>query len=283
MGPFPPCFPRCPFCSPGAGGYTRAGPAWRAAATPVTVVLVRGVPWWGVVSAAVAPVLMVTGWTVAAHLQPYPFDAVSEPVSALAAVGATDRWLMSLTFLVVGACDCVTALALRPARVAGRLTLVAAAAAGVLVALNPERPGVLMPVPHMIWSAAGCLALVAWPVAASRRGDSVPWALRPAVAAAVVAVLFALVAWFAVELASYGGQAGLAERIFGIAQGLWLLAVVVSCRRAAGYFTVKPGISRVSLLKPSSTVISNGTSASAVPGFASSATASEPEAQTRNQ
>jgi hypothetical protein len=30
----------------------------------------RGVPWWGVVSSAAAPVLMVGGWTAAASLQP---------------------------------------------------------------------------------------------------------------------------------------------------------------------------------------------------------------------
>jgi hypothetical membrane protein len=196
-------------------------------------VIVRGVPWWGVVSSAAAPVLMITGWTVAAGLQPHSFDAVAQPVSALAAVGATDRWVMTLTFLVVGACDVVTALALRPARTAGRLTLMAAAVAGVLVAANPEHPGTTMPVPHMIWSAAGCIALVAWPLAASRRGASVPWGLRPAVSAGAVAVMVALLAWFATELIAYGGQAGLAERVFGIVQALWPLAVVVSCRRAA--------------------------------------------------
>jgi hypothetical membrane protein len=197
-------------------------------------VVVRGVPWWGVVSSVAAPVVMITGWTVAAGLQPYSFDPVSQPVSALAAVGATDRWVMTLTFLVVGACDVVTALALRPARTAGRLTLMAAAVAGVLVALNPEHPGTDMPVPHMIWAAAGCIALVAWPMAASRRGPSAPWALRPMVSAVVAAMLLALLAWFATELIAAGGQAGLAERVFGIAQGLWPLAVVVSCRRAAG-------------------------------------------------
>jgi hypothetical membrane protein len=165
-------------------------------------VIVRGVPWWGVVSSAAAPVLMITGWTIAAGLQPSSFDQVSQPVSALAAVGATDRWVMTLTFLVVGACDVVTALALRPARTAGRLTLMAAAVAGVLVALNPEHPGTDMPVPHMIWAAAGCIALVAWPLAASRRGASVPWALRPAVSAGAGVVLLGLVAWFATELIS---------------------------------------------------------------------------------
>jgi hypothetical protein len=140
---------------------------------------------------------------------------------------------MTLTFLVVGALYCVTALALRPARTAGRLTLVAAAVAGVFVCLNPERPGVMMPVPHMIWAAAGCLALVGWPAAAARRGPSAPWALRPVVSAGIAAVLLVLLAWFATELIAYGGQAGLAERIFGIAQGLWPLVVVISCRRAA--------------------------------------------------
>ncbi len=193
----------------------------------------RGVPWWGVVSSAAAPVLMVSGWTVAAGLQPRSFDAVAQPVSALAALGAADRWVMTLTFLAVGACDFVTGLALRPAGAPGRLILMAGAAAGVLVAASPEHPGSRFPLPHMIWAAAGCAALVAWPAGAWRRGPSVPWGLRPAVAAGAVAVLLALLAWFGVELITGGGQAGLAERIFGAVQALWPLAVVVSCRRAA--------------------------------------------------
>jgi hypothetical protein len=109
----------------------------------------------------------------------------------------------------------------------------AAAVAGILVAANPERPGTNFPLPHMIWAAAGCVALVAWPAAAWRRGPSVPWGLRPAVSAGAVAVLVALLAWFGAELITAGGQAGLAERAFGAAQALWPLAVVVSCRLAA--------------------------------------------------
>ena len=80
----------------------------------------RGVPWWGVISSAAALVLMVGGWTVAAGLQPHSFDPVAQTVSALAAPGAADRWVMTLTFLVVGACDFVTGLALgRPERRGG--------------------------------------------------------------------------------------------------------------------------------------------------------------------
>jgi hypothetical protein len=68
------------------------------------VVVVRGVPWWGLVSSAAAPVLLVGGWTVAAGLQPGSFDAVAATISSLAAVGAADRWVMTLALAVVVAC-----------------------------------------------------------------------------------------------------------------------------------------------------------------------------------
>jgi len=196
------------------------------------VVHVRDVPWWGVASSAAAPVLMVVGWTVAARLQS-SFDPVSDPVSALAAPGAADRWVMTLTFVVVGGCNFVTGLGLRPARMPGRLMLMAAAVAGLLVAANPEHSGTDLPVPHLICAAAGCGVLAAWPAGAWRRGPAVPWALRPAVTAGAVAVLLALLAWFAVELVAGGGQAGLAERIFGCVQALWPITVVASCCAAA--------------------------------------------------
>ena len=43
----------------------------------------RGVPWWGVVPSAAAPVLLVSGWTIAGGLQPGSFDPVTSTVSAL--------------------------------------------------------------------------------------------------------------------------------------------------------------------------------------------------------
>src|SRR5271169_2465117 len=110
---------------------------------------VRDVPWWGLVSSAAAPVLMISGWTVAASLQPQ-YDPVADTVSALAAQGATDRWVMTLTFLLVGGCYIVTALALRPARTLGRLMLIAGALGGMLVAANPEHAGQAYPIPHII-------------------------------------------------------------------------------------------------------------------------------------
>ena len=144
------------------------------------------VPWWGVVSSVAAPILMVTGFTAAASLQPR-FDPVADTVSLLAAPGATDRWVMTLTFLVVGVCYVLTGLALRPAGAAGRLILITGSLAGMLVAVNPLRAGVTYPVQHILWASIGLAALTTWPAGAWRRGPSVPWGLRPVVAAAATA------------------------------------------------------------------------------------------------
>jgi hypothetical membrane protein len=201
--------------------------------------VVRDVPWWGVASSVAGPVLLIGGWTLAADLQPR-FDPVADTVSALAAVGATDRWVMTWTFLLVGLCYVVTALALRPARIPGRLILAAGAIAGMMVAANPEHPGGFGSIPHFIWASIGFAGLTAWPAGAWRRGPSVPWALRRAAGAAAIAVLFTLLAWFGTELVTGAGQVGLAERVMGAAQTAWPLAVVLSARAAASARPASP-------------------------------------------
>jgi hypothetical protein len=195
--------------------------------------IVRNVPWWGLVSSAAAPVLLVGGWSGAARLQPQPVDPVADTVSALAAVGAADRWVMTLTFALVGVCYIVTGIALRLAGAAGRLILAAGAAAGMLVAVNPQPAHGGSP-SHALWASVGFAALAVWPAGAWRRGPEVPWALRPAVCAGVVVVLAVLVAWFGLEVVTGAGHAGLAERVLGLAQAVWPLMAVLSCRHPAG-------------------------------------------------
>ena len=187
----------------------------------------RGVPWWGVISAVAAPVLLIGGWTVAAGLQPR-FDPVTDTVSALAAIGATDRWVMNLVFLLVGACYIVTALALRPASTPGRLILIGGAAAGMMVAANPIEAKTKCGTEPKPPACSGLAGLTLWPVGAAKRGPAVPWALRPTPAAAAVAVQFALLAWFGTELILGAHQVGLAERAVGVVQVTWPLAVVLS-------------------------------------------------------
>ena len=125
------------------------------------------VPWWGAVSAAAAPVLLIAGLTASARLQPASFDAFNSTVSSVAAPGAADSWVMSLTFVVVGACDVVTGLALRPAARAGRITLVGAGLADVLVAAFPTHLGGSLI--HAWWAGIGFAGLTLWPVLARRR------------------------------------------------------------------------------------------------------------------
>jgi Protein of unknown function (DUF998) len=192
----------------------------------------RGVPWWGVVSSAAAPVLLVSGWTVAARLQPGSFNPIADTVSALAAEGAADRWVMTLAFLVAGACEVMTGLALRPAASAGRLILILGGVAGLAVAASPEPAGGGGSARHAFAAVVGLVALAAWPCAAQRQGPSVPWGLRPAVSAGTSIVLSGLLLWFAAELVTGAGQAGLAERVLGVLQALWPLLVVLSCWRS---------------------------------------------------
>ena len=217
-------------------GHSRTGKSRR------TVITVSDVPWWGVISSAAAPVLLVGGWTVAAERQPPSFDPVSDTVSELMAVDATDRWVMTTAFLAVGICYVITGTALRPARLAGRLILITGAVAGMLVTANPQPAAGGGSVPHAIWAALGFAGLAAWPAGAWRWGSSAPWGLRPGFCFGAVAIQLILLTWFAAEIATGAGQAGLAERVVGVDQVLCPLTVVLSCRlsRMSGSHTPKP-------------------------------------------
>jgi len=194
-----------------------------------TGVTVQGVPWWGVASSTGAPVLLVGGWTLAAGLQRRPFDPVSETISGLMAVGATDRWVMTTAFLAVGVCYIITGAALRPAAWAGRVVLIAGAAAGMMVAVNPEPAAGGGTAAHAAWASLGLAGLAAWSAFAWRRGSPVPWGLRPKACFSAIAVQLILLAWFVAELISGAGQDGLAERVVALAQAAWPLTVVLSC------------------------------------------------------
>jgi 8-oxo-dGTP pyrophosphatase MutT (NUDIX family)/hypothetical membrane protein len=204
------------------------------------VVIVERVPWWGVVSSAGSPVLLVTGSTVAAGRQPRSFNPVADTISSLAAVGSVDRWVMTSALVGVGVGYFVTGLALRPAAPAGRLILMAVGVATVLVAANPERAGHGGSLPHTLWAAAGFIVMAAWPVAGRVRGSRAPYGLRPAVAISATVVMLGLLAWFGGELIWAGHQVGLAERALAGTQALWPLVVVLTCTRS-GRFLAWPG------------------------------------------
>jgi hypothetical membrane protein len=190
----------------------------------------RPVPWWGVVSAATAPVLLIGGWTGAAARQPGRFDSVVETISALAARDATDRWIMTAALAGLGICHVVTAAALRPAATAGRIVLATGGIATLLVAAFPLPAGDGGSMRHSVAAGIGFVTLAAWPALAARRSARTPAVLHPAVSLPATAVLVGLVAWFGVELALDDGRVGVSERAAAGAQALWPFATVLLAR-----------------------------------------------------
>jgi hypothetical membrane protein len=188
------------------------------------------VPWWGVLSATLAPVFLIGGWTLAAALQPPGYDPQRDTISALAGLGATNRWVMTVGLLGLGVCHVVTALALRPAARAGRALLAVGGVAPIAVGAFPL-PAIGTSQAHRIAAGVGFLTLAAWPLFAWRRDPSAPSALRPVASILAAVVLFGLLGWFAVELGGDGDRVGLTERLVAGAQSLWPLVVVLDSRR----------------------------------------------------
>jgi hypothetical membrane protein len=173
-------------------------------------------------------VLLVGGWTIAAPLQPPGYNSVRDTISALAALGATDRWVMTSALAGLGACYVVTAAGLRPAARIGRAVLAAGGVATILVAVFPQAPHVNR-VSHTIAATVSFLCLGAWPLFAWRRRPCPPLLTLTAGVIATV-VLLGLVGWFAAE--NHESQRGLAERAAAGAEALWPLAVVLTTRIA---------------------------------------------------
>lgn len=198
------------------------------------------VPWWGALSATAAPVLLIGGWTVAAALQEKGFDQMSGTISALAALDADQRWVMTAGIAGTGLAHVVTALALRPASRPGRWWYAFGGLATVAVAVFPLPAGESeggAPL-HTLTATAAFGLLATWPLVerlarrrqadAGRAGATPPGLRTPAVAGASV-VLLGTLAWFGAELG--GDRVGLAERVAAGSQALWPLVVVLSARR----------------------------------------------------
>lgn len=189
------------------------------------------VPWRSRISAAAAPVALIGGWTLAAARQPGRFDPLTRTISALAAHGAADRWIMTSALGALGTCHLVTASGLRAARPAGRLTLAVGGVATVLVAAFPQSVEGDSAA-HTATAAAAFAALTVWPALAMRSDGVGGPVLSRRISVAATAVLAAALAWFATELDD-GDLLGLSERVLAAAQALWPLVVVTAVSRCA--------------------------------------------------
>ena len=178
------------------------------------------------VSASLAPVFLIGGWTLAAQRQPAGYDATRDTISALAGLGATDRWVMTAGLVGLGVCHLVTASGLRGAATAGRILLATGGVATLAVAAFPV-PRTGSSAAHAVAALVAFGALTLWPAHVSKTAT---------------AVLAILLAWFALELFGDGAHIGLSERVLAGAQALCPLLVLIITRRgtSAGTRTVKP-------------------------------------------
>ena len=182
--------------------------------------------------AAAAPVLLVGGWTLAAARQPSSYDSRTDTISQLAAVGATDSWIMTLVFAAIGVCYVLIAVAVREPALPGRIALATGGVATVLVAVSPEPKGGTSE-RHGIVATIASSAVAIWPILAARRGRQSAWPLRPAVAATASIVLIGLLVWFVSEL-HRRNFIGTSERLAATAEALWVGLTVLVLHRAAG-------------------------------------------------
>ena len=188
------------------------------------------VPRWGVLAAGAAPVLLVGGWTLAAARQPPTYDPRTDTLSALAAEGAADRWIMTLVFAAIGLCYVLTAIALREPALPGRIALATGGVATVLVAVFPQPSGGTSDT-HGVAASIASSAIAVWPALAERREPRVSWPLRPVAAVSVSLVLIGLLVWFVNEL-QREMLAGLSERTAAAAQALWVAVAAAILRRS---------------------------------------------------
>ncbi|MGW3254861.1 DUF998 domain-containing protein [Streptomyces fungicidicus] len=189
------------------------------------------VPRWVLLSSGCAPVLLISGWMIAASLEGPAYDPATQTISVLAAYGAAGSWVMTGALLALGACHLLTAWGLRAAATAGRVALAGGGLAALVVALLPV-PSSGGSLRHGSVAAVGFALLALWPVLAAA-GGTAPWALRPAPSAMATALMVAGAAWFLVEV-HRDGPAGVAERVVTAIQSVWPFVVVTSCLRHFG-------------------------------------------------
>ncbi|WP_282947478.1 DUF998 domain-containing protein [Cellulomonas endometrii] len=180
---------------------------------------------WALLSASVAPVAMIGGWTAAAAAQG-GFDPVRATISELATRAVDHPGVMTSGLLVTGAAHVATASGLPGVPVPGRVLLAVGGAGTAAVGLLPADR---LPAAHAVAAGIAFGALALWPAATARRDG--PAALRPVVAGTACAVLLGLLAWFVVELTGAGDRVGLTERLVAGAESLAPLALVLALSR----------------------------------------------------
>ena len=220
-----------------------------------------GRPRTAVLSATVAVLALVGGWTWAAAAQPAGFDSGAESISALASSVTPHRWIMTTGLVITGLAHLVTAWALVPARRTGRLLLAAGGVATLAVAVLPLPSRTDSSAAHTVVATASFALLAGWPWFAARPGG--PWALLNRVSRVAAVVLGLAVASLGIGLG--GTTFGVHERVVAFLTVAWPLVTAVSTWWWAGHRIgprrVRHGLAVVGLVAACAAA---GTSATAV-------------------
>ena len=186
------------------------------------------IPWWGRVSAVVAPVALTGGWLWAGDIT-RQFDPVRQTISDLAAADAPTHWLMTIALVLTGLAHLVTAVGLKPADVAGRTLLAVGGVATLITAWIPNSVAGRNVVGHMIAAYLAFVALSVWPAVIALNRPDAPLVLRRRFGQVVAIGLGVLVLITIADIVTGGATLGLRERVLATAQSLVPLAVVIGC------------------------------------------------------
>lgn len=189
----------------------------------------RTVPVWAVVSAGLAPVLLIGAWLVADAVQPPSYSPVRQTLSVLAGHAGADRWIMTGAFFLVGGCYLVTAAGLAGVRAPARILLAASGLSTIGIAASPE-PASGPTSRHLAWAVLGAITIAFWPAFAARRRQPRPLVLSTHGSVVATVAFAALLAWLFIETRG-GGDLGLAERTTTSVQATWPFIVILALRR----------------------------------------------------
>jgi len=186
------------------------------------------IPWWGRVSAVVAPAALTGGWLWAGAIT-RAYDPVRSTISDLAAVEAPTHWLMTTALVLTGLAHIVTAVGMRPADVAGRFLLGLGGGATLIVAWIPNTVAGRNVVGHMIAAYLAFGALSVWPAVIAVNRRDAPLVLRRRFGQQVAIGLGLLVLITVADIVTGGATLGLRERVLATAQAIVPLVVVGGC------------------------------------------------------
>jgi hypothetical membrane protein len=191
---------------------------------------------WALASTALAPLAMIAAWLVAEAAQPPAYSPLQSSISGLAALGATDRWIVTDALFLVGACYFVTAACLPGLRGPARLVLLIAGGSSLGIAYAPQPAHGSSP-QHLAWTSLGAAAITVWPAFTASRAPSAPLVLRVATATVVTVVFVGLTAWLVAET-QHGTALGLTERLVTGVQMTWPFIVALAMYRKTGHSPV---------------------------------------------